>query len=234
VCALSAQGTPSAAVDASRPASWSMDPRSALPSISAPGIAHNSIDAVLLSHLHGDHCAGVPFMLMDAMLGAKRARPLTIIGPKDTESRMHEIAEALFPGMDVMKPKFPLEYVELEVGQPNKVLDLVVTPQPARHTRQTNPLALRVEVDRKIVSYTGDGEFTEEMAKIGKDADLLIAESYFFQKPIKWHLNYYTIAERKGEFGAKRIILTHMSEEMLAHADEVPEEAAYDGLVVNI
>jgi ribonuclease BN (tRNA processing enzyme) len=178
---------------------------------------------VLLTHLHGDHCAGVPFMLMDAMLGAKRTRPLSIAGPKDTRSRLHEIAEALFPGMHVMKPKFPLEYLELEVGQPNKVLDLVVTPQPARHTWQTNPLALRVEVGGKIVSYTGDGEFTEEMAKIGKDADLLIAD-----------LNYYTIAERKAEFGARRIILTHMSEEMLAHADEVPEEAAYDGLVVHI
>lgn len=28
----------------------------------------NTIDAVLLSHLHGDHCGGVPFLLMDAML----------------------------------------------------------------------------------------------------------------------------------------------------------------------
>src|SRR2546426_2884324 len=35
------------------------------------GIHHNSIDAVLLTHLHGDHCGGVPFLLMDAMLAAK-------------------------------------------------------------------------------------------------------------------------------------------------------------------
>lgn len=207
---------------------------STLIALKQQGIEHNSIDAILLTHLHGDHCAGVPFMLMDAMLGAKRSRPLTIAGPKDTVSRMNEIAEALFPGMHVMTPKFPIEYVELEVGRPNKMLDLVVTPQPARHTWQTNPMALRVEVGGKVVAYTGDGEFTEEMAKVGKDADLLIAESYFFQKPIKWHLNYYTIAERKAEFGARRIILTHMSEEMLAHSDEVPEEAAYDGLVVNL
>jgi len=39
---------------------------------------------------------------------------------------------------------------------------------------------------------------------------------------------------QEAEFGAKRIILTHMSEEMMAHTDEVPEEAAYDGLVVNL
>jgi ribonuclease BN (tRNA processing enzyme) len=207
---------------------------SSLIALRQQGIKHNSIDAILLTHLHGDHCAGVPFMLMDAMLGAKRTRPLTIAGPKDTQSRLHEIAEALFPGMHVMRPKFPLEYIELEIGQPNRVLDLVVTPQPARHTWQTNPMALRIEVGGKIVSYTGDGEFTEEMAKIGQDADLLITESYCFQKPIKWHLNYYTIAKRKAEFGARRIILTHMSEEMLTHVDEVPEEVACDGLIVDI
>jgi len=172
--------------------------------------------------------------LMDAMLGAKRTRPLTIAGPKDTRSRLQAIAEALFPGMQVMKPKFPLEFIELEIGTPNQALDLVVTPRPARHTWQTNPTALRVEVGGKIVSYTGDGEFTEEMAKIGQDADLLIAESYFFQKPVKWHLNYCTIAERKAEFGARRIILTHMSEEMLSRLDDVPEEAACDGMVVDL
>ena len=69
-------------------------------------IAHNSIDAILLTHLHGDHCGGVPFLLMDAMLGAKRQRPLLIAGPKDTTARMKDVAAALMPGMHVMSPKF--------------------------------------------------------------------------------------------------------------------------------
>ncbi len=207
---------------------------SSLIALNQQSIAHNSIDAVLLTHLHGDHCAGVPFMLMDAMLAAKRTRPLTIAGPKDTQARMHEIGEALFPGMHVMTPKFPLAYIEWEVGKPNNVLDLVVTPQAARHTWQTNPTALRVEVGGKVVSYTGDGEWTEDLAKIGRDADLLIAESYFYHKPIKWHLNYPVLHEHMDDFGAKRVILTHMSEEMLAHADEVPETCAEDGMVVDL
>ena len=59
------------------------------------GIDHNDIDAVLLTHLHGDHCGGVPFLLLDAMLGAKRRRPLTIAGPRDCEARLVQITEAL-------------------------------------------------------------------------------------------------------------------------------------------
>ncbi len=207
---------------------------SSLIALNQQGIEHNSIDAVLLTHLHGDHCGGVPFMLMDAMLAAKRTRPLVIAGPKDTQARLYEISEALFPGMHVMRPKFPLHYIDLEIGQPHHILELVVTPQAARHTWQTNPIALRVEVGGKVVSYTGDGEWTEDLAKIGQGADLLIAESYFYHKPVKWHLNYPAICEHQDDFGAKRIILTHMSQDMLAHVDEIPETCAEDGMVVTL
>ncbi len=207
---------------------------SSLIALNQQGIEHNSIDAVLLTHLHGDHCGGVPFMLMDAMLAAKRTRPLVIAGPKETKARLYEISEALFPGMHVMRPKFPLQYIELEIGQPQHILELVVTPQAARHTWQTNPMALRVEVGGKVVSYTGDGEWTEDLAKIGQGADLLIAESYFYHKPVKWHLNYPAICQHQDDFGAKRIILTHMSREMLAHVDEIPEMCAEDGSVVTL
>ncbi len=207
---------------------------SSLIALAQQGIEHNSIDVILLTHLHGDHCGGVPFLLMDAMLAGKRTGPLTIAGPRDLPSRMGQIAEALFPGMHVMQPRFPLDYVELEIGRANQVRNLVVTPRAARHTEQTNPMALRVEVAGKAIAYTGDGEWTDDLAKIGRDADLLIAECYFHSKPVKWHLNYPEIAAHVNDFGARRVILTHLSREMLMHAGEIPEECAHDGLVVEI
>jgi ribonuclease BN (tRNA processing enzyme) len=207
---------------------------SSLIALAQQGIAHNSIDAILLTHLHGDHCGGVPFMLVDAMLAAKRQRPLTIAGPRDLERRMAEIREALFPGSHVMTPAFAVNWIELEPGCPRRILDLTVTAQPARHTRETNPTSLRVEVGDKIVAYTGDTEWTDGVAAVARDADLLIAECYFYAKPIKWHLTYPVIAAHRSELGARRLILTHMSREMLEHADEIPEECARDGLVVTL
>ena len=207
---------------------------SSLIALNQQGIEHNSIDAILLTHLHGDHCGGVPFMLMDAMLGARRSRPLTIAGPHDTRARMAAIAEALFPGSVAMVPKFPLDYVEMEVGHTNAVRNLRVTPYAAKHTRQTNPTFLRVEVGDKVIAYTGDGEWTDEMAEMGRGADLVVAECYYYEKPIKWHLNYPALVEHVRDFGAKRVILTHMSREMLLHAKDVPEESAHDGMVVEV
>jgi ribonuclease BN (tRNA processing enzyme) len=207
---------------------------SSLIALAQQGIEHNSIDAILLTHLHGDHCGGVPFLLMDAMLGAKRTRPLIVAGPRHLRRRMAEMQEVLFPGSKVMSPKFPLEWIELEPGRTQSILDFNVTAQRARHTVETNPTALRVEVGGKVVSYTGDTEWTDDVAKVALGADLLVAECYFFEKPIKWHLNYPAIAAHRNDFGAKRVILTHMSKEMLAQVDNVPEECASDGLVVSI
>src|SRR5205085_1754146 len=68
---------------------------SSLIALAQQGIDPNSIDAIVLTHLHGDHCAGVPFLLIDAMLASKRSRPLTIAGPRDLPRRMADIREAL-------------------------------------------------------------------------------------------------------------------------------------------
>ncbi|MDX1514052.1 MAG: MBL fold metallo-hydrolase, partial [Gammaproteobacteria bacterium] len=197
---------------------------SSLISLRQQGIDPNSIDVVLISHLHGDHCGGVPYLILDAMLGAKRERPLVVAGPKDVETRLYAIQEALFPGMHSMTPKFDLTWIELAPGEPVEIGKLKVTARPIRHVPETHPTALRSEIDGSVICYTGDGEFGEEMALAAKGADLLIAESYFYLKPVPLHLNYLDLVAHKDEFGAKRIILTHMSPEMLAHADDVPEE----------
>src|SRR5687767_2987013 len=75
---------------------------SSMIALAQQGIEPNSLDAIVLSHLHGDHCGGVPFLLLDAMLASRRTRPLTIAGPPNLERRLGEIREALFPGSHVM------------------------------------------------------------------------------------------------------------------------------------
>ena len=198
------------------------------------GIEHNSIDAVLLTHMHGDHFGGLPFMLLDAMLGARRQRPLTIAGPKNLQARVTAAIDALFPGSSAMTPKFPLHFVELAVGQINDVLGLAVTPYAAKHTPTTDPTALRVAGDDRIVSYSGDGEWTPELNKASHDADLFIAECYFHGRAVTGHMSYPDIQQHKEDFAAKRMILTHLGPDMLANMAAVAEQCAEDGLVVTL
>ncbi len=207
---------------------------SSLIALAQQGLHPNTLDAVLLTHLHGDHCGGVPFLVMDAMLAAKRDRPLLVAGPRGVREHLAALQEALFPGSHIMTPKFPLDYRELMLAAPNRMLDAVVTPQAAHHVPETRPTALRVEVAGRTIAYTGDTEWTDDVARIAAGADLLIAECYFFGKSIKGHLTYPAIVDRVRRAGAKRMILTHMSVEMLAHRDDVPEACAADGMVIEL
>ena len=195
-------------------------------------IPHNTIDTILLTHLHGDHCGGIPFLLVDAMLGAKRDRPLTIAGPRDTSERLKAVAAAMMPGMHIMVPKFPITYIDVPLLHATNIGPLAITTFPAVHTQATNPTSLRVEVAGKVIAYTGDSEWTEHMPALADGADLFIAECYFFSKPVRFHLNYPDITFHKSEIKAKRIVLTHLGREMLANLDNVPEECAHDGLVI--
>lgn len=207
---------------------------SSLIAMRAQGIDPNSIDAVLLTHMHGDHCAGVPFLLMDAMLGSKRQTPLVVAGPPGSAARMDALREALFPGSHVMKPRFRYEYQEMALGRENMVAGMGVTPYPALHTPETTPTMLRVQTGGFVVTYSGDTDWTEDLEKAADGAHLLICECYYYDKPIKMHMTYATLMAHRARIRAKSIVLTHMSSDMLAHVAEIPELSAHDGMVVEL
>jgi ribonuclease BN (tRNA processing enzyme) len=207
---------------------------SSLIALKALGIPHNKIDVILLTHLHGDHCGGVSGLLMDGMLGAKRQTPLTIAGPKGTTAHLPKVQEALYPGSQVMTPKFTVETIDMEVMIPHEIKGVKITTYPAIHTKATNPTSMRVEVADKVIAYTGDSAWTEHIPELARGADLFISECYFFAKSVPFHMNYPDLVEHRGEIDAKRIVLTHMGPEMLASQDEVPEQCAHDGLVIEL
>jgi ribonuclease BN (tRNA processing enzyme) len=136
--------------------------------------------------------------------------------------------------MHVMKPKFALDYLEMEVTKRHALGPIFITPYAAVHTEETNPMSLRVEVAGKVVSYTGDSAWNENIVKVSKDADLFICECYYYEKPVRFHMNYPDIKAHWNEFGAKRVVLTHLSREMIKYKDSVPEACAYDGMEVNL
>ena len=62
-----------------------------------------------------------------------------------------------------------------------------------------------------------------------KDTDLFICEAYFFDKRVKYHLDYGTLARHRAELDCDRLVVTHMSTDMLRHLSEIDAEFAEDG-----
>ena len=133
-----------------------------------------------------------------------------------------------------MKPRFALTFVELVRERPQDIGDVIVTAYPALHTPETVPTILRLEWGGKIITYSGDTEWTDALVKASDGADLLIVESYYYDKPIKMHMTYATLRAHREELNVKSLVLTHMSEDMLKRVSEIDEDCASDGLVISL
>jgi ribonuclease BN (tRNA processing enzyme) len=204
---------------------------SSLIAMKRDGVDPGDVDAVLLTHLHGDHFGGVPFLILDAQF-SRRARPLVIAGPPGVRARVEAAMEALFPGSTAVQRKFEVEFIELAERRAARVGSATVTAFPVIHASGAPPYALRVDYGGRVIAYSGDTEWAESLIEAARGADLFICEAYTFDRQVKFHLDYKTIEAQAERLGARRIILTHMGRDMLARETEARFERAHDGLVV--
>ena len=205
---------------------------SSLPALKRLGIAREAVDLVLITHFHGDHFGGLPFLLLDAQF-TRRARPLVIAGPQGIEAKLADLMEALFEHSSKTKPRFDLSVVALEPEQSRTFGEVRVTPYPVVHGESGGPfLAYRIEAEGRVITYTADTEWTDTLVPAARGADLFIAEAYYYDKIVKNHLSLKTLEAHLPEINAKRLVLTHLSDDMLGRLGQLPYTAAHDGMVV--
>lgn len=205
-----------------------------LPALKRLGIARDEIDLVLITHFHGDHFGGLPFLLLDAQF-TRRSRPLVIAGPQGIETRLVQLMEALFEHSSKTKQKFELSVVALKPEEKFSFSAVDVTPFSVVHGESGGPfLAYRVEAEGRVVAYSADTEWTETLVPLGRDADLFVAEAYYYDKVVKNHLSLTTLEARLPEIKPKRLVLTHMSDDMLGRLDTLDYTTASDGMVVRL
>ncbi len=187
-----------------------------------------AIDTVLVSHLHGDHFGGVPFLILDGQF-KRRTRPLLVAGPPGIETRVRDAMEVFFPGSTRIERKFETRFIELADRVPVEVGPVHVTGFEVSHASGAPPFALRIAGQGKVVTYSGDTEWTESLVDAARGADLFIAEALCFDKRVKYHLDLATLLRHRSRLECRRLVVTHMGEDMLARLDGLAVEAAEDG-----
>jgi ribonuclease BN (tRNA processing enzyme) len=207
---------------------------SSLPALQKLGIARDAIDLILITHFHGDHFAGLPFLLLDAQF-SRRSRPLVIAGPEGIEMRLTQVMEALFEHSSKTKPKFDLSVIALKPEERRTFGAVTVTPYPVVHGESGGPfLGYRIEAEGRVIAYSADTEWTETLIPLAREADLFIAEAYYYDKIVKNHLSLATLQARLPEIKPKRLVLTHMSDDMLGRLETLEHTTAHDGMIVEL
>ena len=188
----------------------------------------------MITHFHRDHFGGLPFLLLDAQF-TRRTRPLVIAGPEGIETRLTQVMEALFENSSKTRQRFDLSVVALKPEETRTFGAVSVTPSPVVHGESGGPfLAYRVEAEGRVIAYSADTEWTETLIPAARDADLFIAEAYYYDKVVKNHLSLKTLEAHLPEIKPKRLVLTHMSDDMLRRLDTLGYTTASDGMIVEL
>lgn len=190
------------------------------------------ISTVVVSHLHGDHFSGLPFLILDGQFSG-RVAPLRIAGPEGTARRLADAMELMFPGSTAVRRRFAVEITELRPGELSTLDGLEIRSWQVNHPSGAPPLALRLGIGGQEIAYTGDTAWTDAIIDAASGTDLLIAEAYYRDKNIPYHLRLSDLIANRHRLDTRRVILTHLSADMLA--GPVPGfEVAHDGYVTDI
>ena len=192
------------------------------------------IDLVFISHHHGDHFSGFPFLLLEFQR-ENRQRPVTVVGPPGTRSLLERLTAILFPGLAEKKLGCELTYQEIHPGETIECGDLRATGFKVAHFPRGIALGYRLELEGYVLVYSGDTEWTEELGRQTQGADLFICECSSFEEKMDYHMSYRELESHREDIGARRTMLLHLGGDVLRRRSElVGFEVADDGQEVRL
>lgn len=195
----------------------------------------NGVDAIAVSHLHGDHFGGIPYLVLQQHWQGRRQRPLTVAGPAGLAARLRAAERSLYPEFFGAPGKPAFEVREVVLGAAETELGgALVSAHPVTHVPESEPHGLRVRVAGKTIAYSGDAAWSDALPRLAKGADLFICECTYYDVPDPVHISYRTLIAKRGSLDCGRLLLVHASRDLLDRRAELEIEVADDGMAVEL
>lgn len=195
----------------------------------------NKIDFILNTHLHGDHFGGIPFLLLDFAVNTIRKRDLNIYGPTGIAKRIEDTMEMLFPGFTFERFGFKINFFELKPGTTENFEGYKIESFLMEHSSFSDCMGYKISSDKCSLAYTGDSGWIDKVFQLADGTDLFICECSFFRKnPVIKHISMNELTENIENIKTKRLVLTHLSQDMINNLDKVSFEVAFDNLEIII
>ena len=200
------------------------------------GVAPADIDIILISHLHGDHFGGLPFLILEYLWESPRRKPLKIAGPPHLEERTWRLFNTMFPfsSGDLERVRRNLEFIELEPACKARFGKVEVDSLRVPHMKRDLCLALKVAIGGKTIAFSGDTGWCDELISFTTGADLFLCECTYFENPLGVHLSYPLLQSKRRNFDVKRMMLTHIGREVLERSSQLTIELAADGMRIEV
>ena len=167
-------------------------------------IAPERLSAIVISHLHPDHCADLFSLRVYMSWGPGRGRRLRILGPPGLRERLLD-----FAGTDGWDDAFAFEVIEGPIGGMD-VDGFRISWAEVPHSPPT--FAIRVDAGGASLTYGADCAPNEALVELARGTQLLVAECSHGAQPLPpapIHLSAREAGEIATRAGARRLLLTH-------------------------
>jgi ribonuclease BN (tRNA processing enzyme) len=187
-----------------------------------------AIDVIFISHFHGDHYFGLPFLLLEYAEMAPRTKELTIVGPPGIAKRVQSVTDLAFRNVFRKDRGYMLHFVEAKDGRSGEAAGAKFTSFKMQHVPDLEAYGFRVEVGGRTIAYTGDTAWHEGLVPLADGADVLVAECSCWTEtcgPI--HLTPSNILKLRDRVSEEtKFVLTHIG------AGEAPPMIAEAGILI--
>jgi ribonuclease BN (tRNA processing enzyme) len=189
-------------------------PPQALQSLNRMGMDANALEAVVISHHHGDHFLGLPFLLLQWKYYGRQS-PVTIVGPPGTRDLASDIALRVYPG--VFNIKYELNWIEASSGDHVAVAGLELEALAVQHDRRlSGSLGFKATLGGRRFAYTGDTAWCEAVAEMARHAEVLVSECASHSDVLDIHMNLVDDIPkvRAAMDPDAQLVLTHLTPEV--------------------
>lgn len=187
-------------------------PPTLLPHLKQLNIPLEEIEVLFLTHHHGDHFMGVPFLFLEYVYMTKREKDLCIVGPPGVQEWIDDFANRCYP--DITRDAgYRRIYVDAHPGKELRASDISFMSMPMCHvTDQMEALGYRAEIDGKVIAYTGDTTHCEEIYRLAQGADVLVVDCTYVAGSGPEHMGLDDVRKIRDELPHETtIILTHLN-----------------------
>ena len=188
-------------------------PPTLLPQLKQLGVSLADIEVIFITHGHGDHFVGLPFLYLEYKYMTERTKDLTIVGPPGCEEWLEDFCERVYPRI-CREPGYRRIYVDADPTRDQQAGGLTFRAFPMNHVREhgTGAYGYRVQIGDKTVSYTGDTMFCEEAVHLGDGADIYVVDCTYTEGCGPEHMGIDDVKIIRGRVSsATTLILTHLS-----------------------
>jgi ribonuclease BN (tRNA processing enzyme) len=184
----------------------------------------DDLDVVWISHFHGDHFFGIPLLLL-RFWEMGREKPLHICGQAGIREKVVQVMELAYPDF-LRRLKFKLEIKEIEPENLVKIGSIIWRTAETVHSQRC--LAVRIEDGRNSIFFSGDGKPTANTVRLAMGCNLVIHESFWFDKVAIGHGNVERCLEFAREVETENLALVHLERETRKNRYQQVSEALTD------